>query len=148
MADKLSSERRSWNMSRIRSRDTAPEIAVRRLVHRLGFRFRLDNRQLPGKPDLVLPRHRTVIFVHGCFWHQHGGCIDCSKPRTNGAYWLPKLARNVERDAEHHAALRSRGWKVITVWECEARRAERLEKKLVKAFRRTTIPGAQPLGTV
>lgn len=122
-------------MSRIRSRDTVPEVAVRRLVHRLGFRFRLHGRQLPGKPDMVLSRHRSVIFVHGCFWHQHEGCIDCSSPRTNSTYWSPKLARNVERDAENQAALRSQGWKVITVWECEARRLDVLEKKLVKQLR-------------
>jgi DNA mismatch endonuclease (patch repair protein) len=116
MVDKLASHRRSWNMSRIRSRDTAPELAVRRLVHRLGFRFRLHNRRLPGKPDLVLARHRTVVLVHGCFWHQHEGCIDCSKPGTNQSYWAPKLARNVERDAVNQSQLISDGWKVITVW--------------------------------
>lgn len=135
MVDKLASQRRSWNMSRIRSRDTVPELAVRRLVHRLGFRFRLHNRRLPGKPDVVLPRHRTVILVHGCFWHQHEGCIDCSKPGTNKSYWAQKLARNVERDAINQSQLISDGWKIITVWECETRHLDVLEKKLVKKLR-------------
>lgn len=119
-------------MSRIRSRDTIPEIAVRRLVHGLGFRFRLHNSQLPGRPDLVLARYKIAIFVHGCFWHQHNGCIDCSKPGTNQSYWAPKLVRNVERDAVNRSQLISAGWKVITVWECETRRLDGLQKKLVK----------------
>lgn len=118
MPDKLSPERRSWNMSRIRSRDTTPELVVRRLLHRLGFRFRLHNAKLPGKPDLVLSRHRTTIFIHGCFWHQHEGCIDCSKPATNSGYWAPKLRRNVERDAHTQSLLKIAGWKVIVIWEC------------------------------
>lgn len=139
MVDKLASQRRSWNMSRIRSRDTAPELAVRRLVHRLGFRFRLHSRNLPGKPDLVLARHRTVILVHGCFWHQHEGCADCSKPGTNQSYWAPKLTRNVQRDAINRSLLISEGWKVITVWECETRLPEALEKKLVKKLGRAKL---------
>lgn len=144
MADKLTLDRRSWNMSRIRSRDTIPEIAVRRLVHGLGFRFRLHNSQLPGRPDLVLARHRIVILVHGCFWHQHNGCIDCSKPGTNQSYWAPKLTRNVERDAVNQSQLISDGWKVITVWECETRKLDVLEKKLVKKLRRAKLRRKKP----
>src|SRR6266446_9314751 len=98
MADKLSVGRRSWNMSRIKSRDTNPELSVRRSLHRLGYRYRLHRNNLPGKPDIVLPKHRIAIFVHGCFWHQHSGCIDCSKPKTNAKYWGPKLLANVQRD--------------------------------------------------
>lgn len=117
-------------MSRIPSRDTRPEIAVRSLLHRLGFCFRLHVATLPGRPDIVLPRLRTVVFVHGCFWHQHEGCIDCSKPATRTAYWAPKLARNVARDAAHRAALHALGWKVIIVWECETLRPELLRQRL------------------
>lgn len=123
-------------MSRIRSKNTAPEVAVRQLLHRIGLRFRLHNRWLPGKPDLVLARHKTVVFVHGCFWHQHDGCIDCSKPATNSSYWLTKLGRNVARDASNQLLLKAQGWKVVTIWECETRRLDRLKKKLVKEFRR------------
>jgi DNA mismatch endonuclease (patch repair protein) len=144
MVDKLTLDRRSWNMSRIRSRDTIPEIAVRRLVHGLGFRFRLHNSQLPGRPDLVLARHKIVIFVHGCFWHQRNGCIDCSKPGTNQSYWAPKLARNVERDAVNQSQLISDGWKVITVWECETRQLDVLEKKLVKKLRSAKLTRKKP----
>ena len=99
MADPLSKEKRSWNMSRIRSRNTTPEILVRSLLHRLGFRFTLRRKELPGKPDIVLPRHRTVLFVHGCFWHRHQGCRGATTPGSNTAFWRKKFRRNVERDA-------------------------------------------------
>lgn len=100
----------------------------------MGYRFRLHVKALPGKPDLVLSRHRTVIFVHGCFWHQHQGCIDCSKPRINADYWSGKLQRNQARDLQHQEALRSLGWKVIVVWECETKKAMNLEKLLREAL--------------
>ncbi len=131
MAERLTKERRSWNMSRIRSRDTRPEILVRSLLHRMGFRFRLHVRALPGRPDIVLPHHRTVIFVHGCFWHQHQGCVDGKRPATRTGYWEPKLARNVTRDTEHRAVLRALGWKVIVIWECEALRPEVLRNRVL-----------------
>lgn len=130
MGDKLSIERRSWNMAQIRAQDTKPETAVRSLVHRLGYRFRLHRRELPGKPDVVLASRSCVIFVHGCFWHQHRGCIDCSRPRTNAQYWTPKLSGNVARDRRNTVALRRLGWKVITVWDCETRDLKRLAKRL------------------
>ena len=110
-------------MSQIRSRGMKPELAVRSMVHRLGYRFRLHRRDLPGAPDLVLPRHRSVIFVNGCFWHWHPdpNCPIAGLPKSNLRYWKPKLARTRVRDREHVAALVADGWKVLTVWECELR---------------------------
>lgn len=106
-------------MARVKAANTSPEVAVRRLVHGLGYRFRLHRRNLPGTPDLVLPRHRTVVFVHGCFWHQHNCRRGRRQPATNQAYWIPKLARNVERDAAARNALEELGWRVLTIWECQ-----------------------------
>jgi DNA mismatch endonuclease, patch repair protein len=105
-------------MSRIRSSDTGPEMAVRRALHAAGYRFRLHHSDLPGKPDIVLPRHKVVIFVHGCFWHQHG-CSRAAIPKTRKEYWVPKLQRNVRRHRSVQRSLRGLGWSVITVWECE-----------------------------
>jgi DNA mismatch endonuclease (patch repair protein) len=117
--DRLTPDRRSWNMSRIRSRDTVPEVRVRSVLHRLGFRFSLRRKDLPGKPDIVLPARRAVVFVHGCFWHQHDGCMNATMPSTRRSFWKEKLLGNVARDRRVEAELRSRGWKVLTVWECE-----------------------------
>ena len=130
MADKLSARQRSWNMSRIRSRDTNPELAVRRSLRRLGYRYRLHRNDLPGKPDIVLPKHRIVIFVHGCFWHQHAGCIDCSNPKTNIKYWSPKLLANLQRDRKNRRTLRRLGWTAIVIWECQTQRTEQLRDRL------------------
>ena len=133
MVDSLSPIRRSWNMSRIRSRNTKPELLVRSLLHQLGYRFTVNgplNQSLPGRPDIVLPKHRRVVFVHGCFWHQHPGCIDCSRPQTNSVYWSGKLQRNVCRDRRNRIALRRLGWKVIVVWECEANDRDMLAARL------------------
>jgi DNA mismatch endonuclease (patch repair protein) len=135
MADKLSVERRSWNMSRIRSRDTSPELTVRKALTNLGYRFRLHRRDLPGKPDIVLPRYKTVIFVHGCFWHQHTGCIDCSNPKTNAKYWQPKLLRNVHRDRKNRRALSRLDWKSIVIWDCQTRSIERLRELLARKLK-------------
>ncbi|NWH07333.1 MAG: DNA mismatch endonuclease Vsr [Alphaproteobacteria bacterium] len=129
MADKISPERRSANMRQIRSRDMKPEMAVRRLAHGMGYRYRLHRRDLPGKPDLVFGPRRAVIFVHGCFWHQHD-CRDGHNPKSNGGYWDAKLRRNVERDAEVRARLEADGWRVLVIWECEARDAEALRATL------------------
>ena len=122
MADRISPEHRSWNMSRIRGKDTGPELSLRSLLHRAGFRYRLHDTTLPGKPDLVLPRYRTVIFVHGCYWHRHSGCRYATTPRTRTDFWLAKFQGTVERDRRTAEALTQRGWRVITVWECELKR--------------------------
>jgi DNA mismatch endonuclease (patch repair protein) len=112
-------EARSRIMRGIRKRNTKPELLVRRQLHAMGFRFRLHRRDLPGTPDVVMPRHRAVIFVHGCFWHQHAGCRHGNQPRRQIDYWLPKLARNIERDAQAEKALAAQGWRVLVLWECE-----------------------------
>jgi DNA mismatch endonuclease, patch repair protein len=130
MADKLSPERRSANMRRIKSKNMKPEKQVRSLAHRLGFRFRLHRKELPGKPDLVFPSRRKVIFVHGCFWHQHKGCRHGRIPSSNLSYWMPKLARNVERDAQHLASLEENGWHTLVIWECEAADAKAVTARL------------------
>ncbi len=121
MADKLTPERRSANMSRIRSRDTAPEMHVRKLAHAMGYRFRLHRKDLPGKPDLVFPGRRAAIFVHGCFWHQHPDpqCKNGRRPKTRPEYWDPKLDGNLARDRRNFEALRAQGWRVLVLWECE-----------------------------
>ena len=96
--DKLTKERRSWNMSKIKSKDTKPELKVRKILYKLGYRFRLHRKDLPGRPDIVLPKHRTVTFVNGCFWHRHDNCIEASRPKSNPEFWENKLTKNVERD--------------------------------------------------
>ena len=134
--DHLGKKDRSENMRRIKGKDTAPEIVVRRLLHRMGFRFRLHRKDLPGNPDVVLPKFRTVVFVHGCFWHGH----DCKKgsarrrPKSNENYWNSKLERNVRRDAANAEKIRELGWKRIVVWACETRNLELLEEQLRTAL--------------
>lgn len=113
--------KRSAVMSRIRSVNTRPELAVRKALHARGFRFRLQRRDLPGKPDIVLPKYRAVVFVHGCFWHQHPGCRLASWPKSRPEYWAPKLGRNVERDAAAAKALEALGWRYFVIWECDTR---------------------------
>lgn len=107
-------------MSRIRSKDTKPELIVRSMLHRMGYRFRLHRKGLPGKPDIVLPRHKTVIFVHGCYWHRHPGCKYAYHPKSRVDFWEKKFRENVERDTKARAALEALGWRVLVVWECEA----------------------------
>ncbi len=131
MTDKLTPARRSSNMAKIRSKNTLPEMAVRRLVHRLGFRYRLHIGRLPGKPDLVFPRLRKIIDVRGCFWHQHDGCLDSHIPKSRREYWRPKLLRNKSRDQTNERKLRAQGWMVLRVWECELHDLERLRKQVV-----------------
>ena len=128
MVDTLDSAKRSWNMSRIRGKDTKPEVAVRKALHAEGFRFRLHVKDLPGKPDIVLPKWRTVIFVHGCFWHRHEGCRDSTTPKTRTDWWQEKFARNMENDARKCEELEKLGWRVLVVWECEIDKVNFLEK--------------------
>jgi DNA mismatch endonuclease (patch repair protein) len=132
--DRISPEHRSWNMSRIRYRDTTPERTVRSLLHGLGLRFSLHRRDLPGKPDVVLPARRTVVFVHGCFWQQHAGCKLAVIPGTRTEFWEEKLGRNVQRDAENERALQRLGWRVVTVWECELAKQENVRTRLALFF--------------
>lgn len=117
--DRITPEQRSYTMSRIRSKDTKPEMLVRHHLHALGFRYRLHSSKLPGHPDLVLPKWHTVIFVNGCFWHRHEGCKIATVPKSNVEFWEKKFQRNVERDKREHAALEADGWHVIVLWECE-----------------------------
>src|SRR5436305_1600746 len=128
--DSLTVDERRALMARIRSTGTNPELTVRRLAHRLGFRFRLHRRDLPGTPDLVFPRLRRAVFVHGCFWHVHADCQRAHVPATRRDYWLPKLARNAARDATAQTALKSAGWDFLIVWECECGDLDSLEGKL------------------
>jgi DNA mismatch endonuclease (patch repair protein) len=133
--DRLERQRRSWNMGRIKGRDTAPERIVRSLLHREGFRFRLHCKKLPGKPDIILPKWRTAILVHGCFWHRHKNCRLCYTPKSNTAFWNAKFAGNVERDKRNEAALREAGWKVLTVWECELADQAALARRLFNGIK-------------
>jgi DNA mismatch endonuclease, patch repair protein len=136
MTDTISKERRSWNMGRISGKDTGPEKRVRSLLHRLGYRFRLHDKALPGRPDIVLRQYRTVIFVHGCFWHRHRGCRYAYSPKSRVEFWEEKFAQNILRDQDAQAALVHAGWRVAIMWECETRDlaalAERVRKLLVK----------------
>jgi DNA mismatch endonuclease, patch repair protein len=119
-------------MRRIRSKDTSPELALRSLIHRLGYRFRLHRKDLPGKPDLVFPSRQKVIFVHGCFWHQHPECREGRVPGSRLEYWGPKLRRNQERDADAQASLKGQGWKCLVLWECELKNISAAERKVRK----------------
>ena len=130
--DRISISKRSWNMSRISSKNTTPELTVRSLLHRLGYRFRIHQKNLPGSPDIVFRKYSSIIFVHGCFWHQHRGCKFAYKPASHTAYWKPKLKRNIERDFENQTNLQELGWHVIIVWECELENLDVLAKRLVK----------------
>ena len=120
-------EQRSRTMRAVRSRDTGPEMIVRRFLHAAGLRYRLHDRRLPGVPDLVFPSRRIALFVHGCFWHRHPGCAAARLPKSRLEFWEPKLAGNVERDKRNRAALEAAGWKVLVIWECETRDGAALE---------------------
>ncbi len=134
MADILTKKEQSARMRLVRSRDTKPELAVRRLLHRLGFRYRLHRADLPGAPDIVLPRHRKIVLVHGCFWHCHTGCRKATRPVGNKAFWDARLDGNRNRDKRNLCQLRRLGWKVLVVWECEIRDLDRLRQKLLRFF--------------
>lgn len=122
MSDLISPEHRSWNMSRIGSKDTKIEIMVRKYLFSKGYRFRKNDKRYPGKPDIVLPKYRIVIFVNGCFWHQHPGCKNATIPKSNIEFWQKKLRRNAENDEKNNKILSEMGWNVITLWECDLKR--------------------------
>ena len=119
MSDRISKEHRSWNMSRIKGKDTGIEVAVRKRLFSLGYRYRKNDKRLPGKPDIVFPKYKTVVFIHGCFWHMHSDCKIARIPKSNTNFWMAKLNHNVENDKKHKKQLEDLGWKVITIWECE-----------------------------
>jgi len=135
MTDNLTKEKRSWNMSRIKGKNTKPELFVRSMLHSMGCRFRIHKKDLPGQPDIVLAKYKTVIFINGCFWHQHEKCRRSNIPKTNKDYWIPKLKRVKERDKENHKALESAGWKVLVVWECMLKDTENLKTYFIKQIK-------------
>lgn len=132
--DSLIPEKRSWNMSRIRGKDTAPEIMVRSLFHKMGYRFRLNYQGLPGKPDFVLPKFKVAVFVHGCFWHRHEGCKYAYNPKSRIDFWINKFKKNVIRDRLVSEQLKSQGWNQLIIWECETKNPTRLSARIRKFF--------------
>lgn len=131
-ADVITQEQRSQNMSRIKGKNTKPEMIVRSACHDLGLRYRLHRKDLPGTPDLVFPKHRLCLFVHGCFWHRHPGCKYAYTPKSRLDFWLPKLAKNVQRDAEAQRALEVSGWRVSIIWECQTKNKDALQTEIQK----------------
>jgi DNA mismatch endonuclease (patch repair protein) len=130
--DTVTRDRRSLIMSRVKAKDTKPELIVRKLLHFAGIRFRLHRADLPGRPDIVLPKHATVIFVHGCFWHRHPRCRKATTPASNAYFWQEKFRANKGRDRRNTTALKHQGWKVIVVWECETGNPEALRRRLLR----------------
>ena len=129
------SEQRSRNMSAIKSKNTKPEFAVRKLLHSMGYRFRLHRKDLPGSPDIVLPKYKTVIFVHGCFWHRHANCKYASTPKTRKEFWESKFKANVKRDLEIQEKIKNIGWQSLVIWECELKNYEKLKKSLINSIK-------------
>lgn len=144
--DRLNAAERSAHMRKIRKTNTKPELVVRRIAHQLGLRFRLHRRDLPGSPDLVLPRRRTVVLVHGCFWHQHAGCKLARQPKSRLDYWLPKLKRNQARDEETLRDLQQLGWNVVIIWECETKSPELVADRLAPLLQLS--PASPPIKDV
>ena len=136
MTDIVDSRRRSEMMAGIKGRNTRPELVVRRIAHKLGLRFRLHQKDLPGRPDLVFPRYRLAVFVHGCFWHRHEGCRYAYTPKSRVAFWTEKFAENVARDRRNEEALRDLGWRVLVIWECDTRDYEAISRRLEGAIDR------------
>lgn len=144
MSDKLTPEKRSWNMSRIKGKDTKIEVEVRKYLFSKGYRFRKNDKRYPGKPDIVLPKYHVAIFVHGCFWHRHEGCKDATTPKTRTEFWLEKFDKNVKNDQIKQEKLRELGWKVIVIWECELKRNfQKTMDKVEKELTRKPFIGAQ-----
>lgn len=131
-ADVVTPEQRSRNMSKIKGKNTKPEMIVRSMCHELGLRYRLHRKDLPGTPDLVFPKHRLCLFVHGCFWHRHPGCKYAYTPKSRLDFWLPKLAKNVERDMKAKRALEVSGWRVSIIWECQTKNRDTLRAEIQK----------------
>lgn len=148
MTDTIPADERSWLMSRIKSGDTQPEMVVRSTLHRLGFRFSLRRRDLPGKPDIVLRRWKCAVFVHGCFWHRHPGCPVATMPKSNVEFWRQKFERNVARDARVRDELRQMGWNVVVVWECETRDRLALATRLASEIPALAAKNGAPLPAV
>ena len=132
MVDRITVEHRSWNMSKIKGKETKIEVKVRSYLFKNGFRFRKNDKRLPGKPDVVLPKYKTVIFIHGCFWHRHQGCKLTTTPKTRTEFWINKFKKNVENDKKHQRELEEAGWKVLIIWECE------IEKKFEETMTNIT----------
>ena len=128
------SEQRSRNMSAIKSKNTKPEIKVRKVLHSMGYRFRLHAKDLPGSPDIVLPKYKTVIFVHGCFWHRHENCKYASTPKTRQEFWNKKFKTNIERDLEIQEKIKNLDWRSVVIWECETRSFDDLRKRIINIF--------------
>ncbi len=144
MTDSLSPEKRSWNMSQVKGKDTSIEVKVRKYLFSKGFRFRKNVSALPGKPDIVLPKYHAVVFVHGCFWHRHQGCKDATTPKTRTEFWQAKFDRNVFNDEQHKIDLANMGWRVFTVWECEiTKNFEKTMSDLVEGILETRSPTKQ-----
>jgi DNA mismatch endonuclease (patch repair protein) len=141
-ADMFTLAQRSWIMRQVRSQHTAPELLVRSIAHRLGYRFRLHRKDLPGAPDLVFPARRKIIFVHGCFWHGHPCRRGARLPKTNADYWREKIARNHKRDQQHRRHLRQLGWSVLILWECQLRDQERVALRLARFLGETLVSSA------
>ena len=146
MPDFLTAAERSARMAAIRSRDTSPELALRKALHAMGLRYRVNDRRLPGKPDIVLPRHRAVVFVHGCFWNRHEGCRVASTPKSNTGFWLEKFRRNVERDARAVRDLKALGWRVFVTWECSLGSKRKVADVAVALNRLIRTDAGGPLG--
>ena len=138
--DRLSEERRSWNMSRIKSKNTSPELKVRKTLCSMGYRFRLHIKTLPGNPDIVMKKYKTAIFVHGCFWHRHKNCKDCTTPTGNRDFWIKKFEGNILRDRKNQRELKKLGWKVFIIWQCETKDTYQLKETISKFM--NSIPKA------
>lgn len=128
--DRLTPEQRSRNMAQVKGKNTKPEKLVRSLLHSMGYRFRLHNKRLPGKPDITLPRYKAIVFVHGCFWHGHDGCKRAAIPTTRSEFWMKKISANKERDSRNIAALENLGYRCLVVWQCELKDLELLKQRL------------------
>lgn len=139
MVDVFSEVKRKWLMGRIKGRDTKPEIFIRSIIHRMGFRFRLQRRDLPGCPDIVLPRYKKVIFVNGCFWHGHEKCLRAKRPTTNIDFWNKKLDKNIKRDKKIRNELKKIGWKALVIWQCEIKKPATIYRKLERFLRESCV---------